>query len=68
MVAEGTESILDHYAVYVVMVGLFLFQLLAAVCVYVCVVCLCEQGCYKSSLSQMFLHSSVLKNHNDLEE
>ena len=30
-------------------------------------VCVCEQGCNKSSLSQMFLHSSVLKNHYDLE-
>lgn len=30
--------------------------------------CVCVQGCYKSSLWQMFLHSSVSKNHYDLEE
>lgn len=37
MAAEGTESVPDRYAVEVVMVGLFLLGLLAAVCACVCV-------------------------------
>ena len=35
MAAEGTESVPNRYTVEVVMVGLFLFELLAAVCVCV---------------------------------
>lgn len=62
MAAEGTESVPDRYTVEVVMVGLFLFELLAAVHA-----CVCLRGCNKSSLSQMFLHSPVLGNHQDLQ-
>lgn len=66
MAAEGIESAPNRYAVEVVMVGLFLFGLPAAVCVFVCAG-VYKQGCNKSALLQMFLHSSVLKNHYDLE-
>lgn len=61
MAAEGTESVPDRYTVEVAMVGLFLFELLAAV--YVCVharVCVVVINHHSH---KCFLHSPVPGNH-----